>query len=336
MTTHGQDRARMEESVGLIFAHVLDSKGRSRELLWHEIQGWRPLAPGEVLWVHLDRTVDGIADWLGDELNIASSTVAVLTSNETRPRTFIENGALTAVLRGINLNPGANPEDMIAMQIWADGSRVISLRRRRLQTPHDVIATLERGAGPKTSGDLVTELIEQMVAKMNRTIVDTNDRIDRLEVDEDDRSITETLGEITKIRRYCLALKRFMTPQHAALLDLMRAVPDWMSEDNRRDIRETIDRLQKYLDDLDVSKESALVIQHDLNNQAANQANKTMYMLSLVAAIFLPLGFLTGLLGINVGGMPGTDSPSAFWITIAVLAVLLAIQIGIFKRLRWF
>ena len=61
-----------------------------------------------------------------------------------------------------------------------------------------------------------------------------------------------------------------------------------------------------------------------------------MYMLSLVAAIFLPLGFLTGLLGINVGGMPGTDSPSAFWITIAVLAVLLAIQIGIFKRLRWF
>ena len=63
--------------------------------------------------------------------------------------------------------------------------------------------------------------------------------------------------------------------------------------------------------------------------------NQTMYMLSIVAAIFLPLGFLTGLLGINVGGMPGVDSSNAFWITCSALVVLMGFQFFIFRKLKW-
>ena len=322
--------------AGLIFAHVLDGRGGSAAISWNDAQNWKPRQNGEVLWAHLDRTHPIIEHWLIDQFHIAEATIEVLTSNETRPRAFMDNGALITVMRGINFNPGAEPEDMIAMQIWADDSRVITLRRRRLQTPRDVLATLEESRGPKTAGDLVTELIEQMVAKMKRTIVDTNDQIDRLEENDGDRAVSETLDEIAKIRRYCLGLKRFMTPQHEALLELLRDAPTWMSDNNRRDIRESVERLRRYLDDLDVSKESALLILDDLNNRAANQSNRTMYMLSLVAAIFLPLGFLTGLLGINVGGMPGVNSPDAFWVTIGVLTLILIAQIAIFKKLHWF
>jgi len=108
-----------------------------------------------------------------------------------------------------------------------------------------------------------------------------------------------------------------------------------MSETNRRDIRETIDRLSRYIEDLDVSKESAIVIQDDINNRATAESNKTMYMLSIIAAIFLPLSFFTGLLGINVGGIPGTNSTDGFWVTVAILAGVLAIQVYIFRRLKW-
>lgn len=61
-----------------------------------------------------------------------------------------------------------------------------------------------------------------------------------------------------------------------------------------------------------------------------------MYILSVIAAIFLPLGFLTGLLGINVGGIPGADNPYAFWIFIAMLTTLTTGQIALFKALKWF
>jgi zinc transporter len=58
-------------------------------------------------------------------------------------------------------------------------------------------------------------------------------------------------------------------------------------------------------------------------------------MLTIVAGIFLPLGFLTGLMGINVGGMPGVEESSAFWIVVAVCIGILALQLFLFWRWKW-
>lgn len=334
-----EEEERVARDGGLIFARVISTEGTLTTIDWARGQAWTPSKSGDFLWLHLDRTVPEVVEWLGaltaDSLGLSDATVEALTSDENRPRAFREADTLVTILRGINFNPDAQPEDMVAMQLWCDGTRVVTLRRQRLQTPFDVLATMERGRGPRTAGDLYTELVEQTVAKMNRSIVDMNDRIDELEEVDDDFPVETILSTIADIRRNCLALKRYMSPQHEALLQITRDPPAWLGESNRRDIRETIDRLSRYIEDLDVSKESALVIQDDINNRATAQSNKTIYMLSIIAAIFLPLSFFTGLLGINVGGIPGTKSADGFWITVGLLAGVLAIQIGIFRKLRW-
>ncbi|MEZ6029010.1 MAG: zinc transporter ZntB [Hyphomonadaceae bacterium] len=321
--------------AGLVFGCVMDGRGGCRRIGWAEATGWKPDAPGETLWLHLDRTVGSVRDWLEREMTPSEATLDLLVSNETRPRAYRDEEALITVLRGINLNPGAEPEDMIAMQMLADSRRVITLRRRRLQTPRDVLADLEAGRGPCTAGDLVTGMIARLVGHMNESILEMNEQIDRMEEQARETDPERLLTDIAEIRRNCLALKRHMSPQHEALGEIQRSAPDWMSEDNREEIRETIDRLRRYLDDLDVSKESAIVLQDDLNNRAATRMNRTMYSLSIVAAIFLPLSFVTGLLGINVGGMPGVDSGNAFWITVGLLVILLGLQFWIFRKLRW-
>lgn len=322
---------------GLIFARILDGKGGARPAKWQETCNWKPAHPGEVLWVHLDRTVEQVEKWLSEDLAISEPTVCELISHETAPRAFREHEALVTILRGLNLNPGAEPEDMVAIQIWAGPDRLISLRRRKLQTPLDVKDALDAGRGPRTSGDLLAELVEQLVAKMGRSIVAMNERLDLLEdeADEDDADFGDILHATADIRRQCLSLKRFMSPQHEALQMICRHPPEWMSTVNCRDVLETIERLRRYLDDLDVSKESAIVLQDDINSRVADHSNKTMYMLSIVAAIFLPLSFITGLLGINVGGMPGINDGHAFWITVAALTILFAIQIWVFRKIKW-
>jgi len=60
-----------------------------------------------------------------------------------------------------------------------------------------------------------------------------------------------------------------------------------------------------------------------------------MYALTLVATIMLPLGFLAGLLGVNVGGMPGADTSWAFWAVCAMLAAVTIFEVWLFKRLKW-
>ncbi len=334
-----EEEERAARENGLIFARVIGGDGTPTSVEWSEGRAWSAASPDEFLWLHLDRTVPDVIDWLGATtdggLGLSEATVEALTSDENRPRAFREADTLVTILRGINFNPDAQPEDMVAMQLWCDGTRVVTLRRQRLQTPFDVLATMERGRGPRTAGDLFTELVEQTVAKMNRSIVDMNDRIDELEEVDDDFPVETILTTIADIRRNCLALKRYMSPQREALLQITRDPPGWLGETNRRDIRETIDRLSRYIEDLDVSKESALVIQDDINNRATAQSNKTIYMLSIIAAIFLPLSFFTGLLGINVGGIPGTNSDNGFWVTVVFLAGVLGVQLLIFRKLRW-
>jgi len=157
----------------------------------------------------------------------------LLTSNETRPRAFREGHTLAATLRGINFNPGAEPEDMVSMQLWSDGVRVVTLRRSPLQTPRDTVVELDAGHGPADAGALVTSLTEHMIARMSRSVVDMNDHIDALEGEELHLSMLET---ITTIRRNCLALKRFMGPQHVALESIVRDAPHWFEDHDRREI----------------------------------------------------------------------------------------------------
>ncbi|MAK62494.1 MAG: zinc transporter ZntB [Ponticaulis sp.] len=325
----------IEEDKNLLFGRVLDGQGGARTIDWESAKTWTPEKPGEVLWLHLDRTQPDVMEWLRTGLDLPDATYDFLISNDTRPRAFSEDGSLVATLRGVNFNPGAKPEDMIAMHIYANEQRVLTLRRRRLQSPRDVMAALDEGHGPKTAGSLVTEVVEQLVVKVSSAILNMNERLDHLENLDVEDDFDQALDDIAAIRRNCLALKRHMSPQHEALSSIGREMFSWMNEADRRDIREGIARLQRYLEDLDVSKESALLIQDDLNSRAASQSNKTMYLLSIVAAIFLPLGFITGLLGINVGGMPGVDSAHAFWITVVLLVGLMGVQLYIFRKLKW-
>lgn len=126
-----------------------------------------------------------------------------------------------------------------------------------------------------------------------------------------------------------------MGPQHAALETISRNSPPWFEEHDRREIAETIDRLRRYLDDIDISKESAVVLMDELRARAAASSDRTNYLLTIVAAIFLPLGFLTGLLGINVGGMPGVADSHAFWIVVALCCLIFAAQVVFFWRWKW-
>lgn len=323
----------------LLFGRVLDGKGGGRPITWEKAQGWHPAHEGETLWLHVCRTADGMAEWLQSELAVPEPTAELLTSNDTRPRAFREGTTLVATLRGINFNPGALPEDMVSLQLWCDGTRLVTLRRLPLQTPRETLALIDAGRGPDDAGSLVTFLTEQIVERMNRAIVDMNQEIDRLEdLDFENEDTEALLVKIAGIRRNCLALQRHMGPQHVALEAISRDAPEWFEKHDRREIAETIALLRRFLDDIDVSKESAVVLMDELRSRALAVSEKTNRRLTLVATVFLPLSFLVGLFGINVGGMPWADIPGhpfGFWIVAGVCAGLALAVILLFRRWKW-
>lgn len=330
------DEAWMVPSeLPLLFGRVLDGEGGARPIDWRDVQHWQPAPGGEVLWIHLQRTTPGMKEWLQDVLAVPEPTAQLLTSDATRPRAFREGKSLVATLRGINFNPGAQPEDMLSMQVWSDGVRVVTLRRAPLQTPRIVCDSLDAGTGALDAGSLITEIAEHLIERMSYAIIDMNEVIDTLEDETTDTA--GTLDRIATIRRNCLGLKRHMSPQHEALMAIANTAPAWFEEHDRREIAETIARLRRYLDDLDISKESALVLQDDIRARAAANTQRTQYVLAVVAGLFLPLSFITGLLGINVGDIPlAHDGSHGFWIIVGLCATILAVEFLLLRRLKWF
>jgi zinc transporter len=320
----------------LLFGRVLDGRGGARTIGWEEAHAWQPGVAGEVLWLHLCRSVDGIGEWLQDSLGVPEPTAELLTSDASRPRAFREGDALVATLRGINFNPGAEPEDMVSLQVWCDGKRLITLRRVALQTPRDTRNDLDDGHGPVDAGSLITSLTEHLIERMSHVILDLDEAIDTLEEDEADCADKAMLAEISRVRRECLALKRYMSPQHEALENIARDAPAWFEDHDRREIAESIDRLRRYVEDLDIAKESALVLQDDVRARLLERNARTQSQLAIVATIFLPLTFLSGLLGMNVDGIPDAKDPHAFWEVVAICTAIAGAQLLLFRRLKWF
>ena len=132
-----------------------------------------------------------------------------------------------------------------------------------------------------------------------------------------------------------MTIRRYLAPQRDMLSRLAIEPTPLLSDRDRMHLRETADELTRQVEELDLLRERAALIQEQMSAMASEQMNRTMYVLSLVAAIFLPLGLVTGLLGVNVGGIPGSESPWAFAGLCALMVVLAVLEFLLFRKMRW-
>ncbi len=321
------------EQDGLIYALVLDGAGGARQLTWDGVATW---SPGDgVLWLHFDYTGEAAREWLLGKAGLDEIVSEALLSPETRPRTtVIEDSALLA-LRGVNLNPGSDPEDMVSIRVWMDGNRVISSRNRRLLSAGDIVQSLLAGRGPSTAGEFIVELADRLTERAEETITDIEEQVDEMEADVVTGGTRELRSALSETRREAIMLRRYLAPQREAILRLASEKLTWLDEHDRMHLREVADKLIRYVEELDSIRDRASVTQEELVGKLSEQLNSRMYVLSILTAIFLPLGFMTGLLGVNLGGLPGANSEWGFGAFILVLIAVLLVQIWLFKKNKW-
>jgi zinc transporter len=320
-----------QTETAFLHRYVLDGKGKG-----FEIDGDLPEMSGdEILWVHLDVNEASARDWLNRESGLDPTIIDALLAAETRPRSHVSGDGMLVVLRGVNMNPGEDPEDMVSIRLWIEPHRIISTRRRPLVSISDLRDALSRGKGPKTSGGLLSSLTGRLADRIGDFVDKIEDRVSELEspVDLDQTAMRESIAEL---RREIAQVRRFLAPQRDALDRLYRQPGEWFSREDTEEFREEADRITRYLEDLDLARERTSVLREEFLGQIAQEQNARMYVLSVVAAIFLPLTFVTGLLGMNVGGLPGVDDPQGFIISIVVM-IAAAIGLAVFFRWkRWF
>jgi len=323
----------MSEQDGLVGAYVLDGKGGGRTLGWKDLEQGTP-KDGPV-WLHMDRNGTGTETWLRQKSGLRQIHVDALLAGETRPRVAFMDDGILMTLRGVNLNPGADPEDMVSLRIWVDQDRIFTVRLRRLMAVNDVREKIATGTGPVNTGDTLRMLAQGLVQRMAPVIEDMNDEIDSLEDDMVDNQTANIRHRLKAHRREAIALRRYLAPQREALARVHAENVSWMVPDHRMAFRESAEQVARIVEDLDAMRERAAVIQDELANRTAEHMNRNMYTLSVVAALMLPLGVITGMLGMNVGGVPLAENKDGFLVILLLLGAVVVLQVLIFRRLKW-
>jgi len=321
-----------------ILAYAFDGKGAAREI-GTDAAGASATEDAGFVWAHVGYETETGGRWLADASGLDASLVEALTAPETRPRcavhTSAEGAGVFINLRGVNLHEGAEPEDMISIRMWVCERRIVSAWRRPLHALRDVLDSIEREQAPASPGDFVARVALRLADRAEPVVAALNETVDDME-EEVLASDTPTglRARLADVRRTAILLRRYMFPQRDALSTLAIEDLPWLSSRERSRLREATDRITRLAEELDAIRDRAAVVHDQIVEQRGEAMNRSMLILAVVAAIFLPLGLLTGLLGINVGGVPGADTSWAFWAVCGLLGVATVFQIWLFRRLR--
>lgn len=284
-------------------------------------------------WLHGDVNAPAFRDWAARRLPPLAA--ATLLQAETRPRCDHLGDGAAINLRGVNLNPENRVEDMVSLRIWATDRLVVTARMRRVMTIKALVEAFEAGRAPAGPCAFLAAAADGLTDRLDAVVVELEAAGDEVE-DRQVEGEAVAAAEIARIHRAAIMLRRFAGPQREALHRLAALPGAPMTDALRPAMRETANRAARNAEALEALRDRMAVAQAHDEARAAVRMGRHGHLLSIVAAIFLPLGFLTGVFGVNVAGMPGVESPAAFWL---LCAGMTAMGIGLalaFRWMRWF
>jgi len=318
-------------ATGLIQALLLDGAGRGRPLAtWDEVVAWGP--NDGVLWLNLDYSIEDVATWLRERSQIDPLVLAALVDPDPRPRAVAHGEDLLMIARAINLNQGAEPEDMISVRCFIEPRRIVTLRHRVSRSLEAIGGELVAGTGPVSAGDLTVRFVERTLDLVVTRVDTLGDEIAGCEDSViDRRHDADMRARLADHRRRAIQLRRFLAPQREALGKLATINLPWLDAMQRARIVEVADRMTRTVEELDAARDRAAVTQEELASRLGEATNQRLYFLSLVTAIFLPLGFFCALLSV-----PMQHDSWPFGGLIAAFLVLVLVQIWWFRKRGWF
>lgn len=331
----GEKELKYGQQPGLRFACVLNGKGGCTDYDWTAVRSWTP--DQGFLWVHLERDDPEAQSWLSEASGVDPVIAQVLLIPESRPRVERFDGGLLVFLRGVTLTEEGHSADLVPIHIWADSHRLISLRDKGLSLPalRDTRQALVAGRGPKSGGMLFVQIAEKVIRDVDPLLSDMEDAVDDLE----DRMLSSTdrdwRVDLAEQRRRAVNLRRYIAPQREAMIRLQDEEPGWLTRRDRLHLREVMDRVMRYLESLDALRDRTTILHEDLTAKISEQIAKTSNRLTGLAALLLPPSLISGLLGVNIGGIPGQNWPGAFTILVVLLSVTVLLLWIILRRLKW-
>nr|WP_321361087.1 zinc transporter ZntB [uncultured Hyphomonas sp.] len=320
----------------MIFGFGFDEAGLHTPLTWDDVlEGAH--SKYKRVWIHLDRHSAQAQGWLYRKSGLDRLTVQALLQEETRPRAARYGQGYLINLRGPNLNEGADVEDLVTLRMWAAEDVLITVRARPVRSAFDVREMVEEGEIATSTGALVAGIADRLTDRMEVVLEDFDDEADRYEDELLDPKASIDRSVLPEFRRRVLQVRRHIMPQREALGTLVRdgAQSGLFSDQDLLFLRESADRITRLTELVENIRERSTVLYEEAIQNSTEETNQRLFVLAILSAVFLPISFVTGLFGVNLGGIPGSSNPVAFFTLVIALSLSATGTLALLRWQRW-
>jgi len=320
---------------GLVHILLLDGNGKAKQITQKALNQWSEQQG--TLWVHLNIAHPDALNWLNKKAGLEKWAQEALTNTEeSRPRSVIHGDNLLLVLRTLNLTPRSEPDDLVFLRLFATSHRLITVSMHPALDFKEITKSFENNEGPTDINTLLDTILDTSLNLISDTISDLEDNLDDLEEQIIAGKINEHMSaDLSEILRKCVVIRRYLSPEREALNALTRQKTNWFNEIMGQSAFDAWHRMERIIEDLDLLHDRTHINQEALTNEANKRSQRNMYMLSVMATLFLPLSFITGLFGMNVGGIPLSSSEMGLMIVTIIILLIGLFMLYIFKKLKW-
>lgn len=285
-----------------------------------------------ILWIKCvlcDSTADSLR-----KLNVISSEyINILCAKDTRPRSFIANDCLIGNYRGVRQKENSGKKtkaEWVSSRVFISKNVIVTVRTCAQLSVHNIEEKLLANMGPTSSAEFFVSLLTGLNEEISDVVCSFDADIDCLASTLSDNS--DYRAVLSRLRRRVIVLRRYLVPQRDAILTLQTEKLSWFSQGDCMHIREISDSILRIVEDLDAERDRMAILHEELFAKSQENLNKKMYVLAMVAVIFLPITFITGLLGINVDGIPGSQYIHGFWVVCLILLFVFICQLVYLRR----
>ncbi|MBC3883426.1 transporter [Undibacterium sp. LX40W] len=308
---------------GLICGYLFENQQAGRPLQTNEVIDWLKTdtrkPEGAFLWLHFNLAHSATEKWLHDHTDSPEEFFESLHQGSRSTRIEHADQHLIAVINDVLHDFSFDPSEIATLWLNLNSRLMISARRKPLKSVDHLRNAVNRGEIFHSPAELLTHLLRDQADVLTGIVRDATTKID----DVEDHFLSERMGRkranLGELRRLLVRLQRLLAPEPAALFRLLQKPPVWMAENDVHELRQSTEEFSVVLSDMASLQERIKLLQEEIAAHVGEQNNRSLFLLTIVTVLALPINIIAGLMGMNVGGIPLAQDEHGFWIVVAIV-----------------
>jgi len=321
------DTAYGSNRDGVVWIYWLSPGVAPREIDAEDAARWlnNPADDNSFLWLHFSLSNSASLRWLRAHTELPDAFYESLRENVVSTRLEQQDNGLLATLLDLQFNSQPDSSSISSVTLYVGPRMLVSARLRPLRSVDRLRAQVRSGTTFQSSAELLAQLLREQAGVLADILRESTSKVDAIEDHLLMDRVSASRRDLGELRRLLVRLQRLLAPEPASLFRLLSRPPAWLREEDAQDLRQAAEEFATAIGDSSALAERVKLLQEELSALVTEQTNRTLFVLTLVTVLALPVNMVAGLLGMNVGGIPFATSHHGFSVVVSLLAACTAL-----------